>query len=172
LTWIAIELSHLGEQKVEEGTLLESLRSDLGVGSEFPVFIPALTYFKGNKLITLHLMEGYVFVGSGLMEAQYFSLERRPYVTQVMSIPGGPHRIRALSVIPNSRVDELKTQLRQMVSSDLRVNDRVRVLDGTYRSLEGKVVGFNKTRDMAFVHFRLRSLETVATIPMVLLESF
>lgn len=156
---------------VEEGTLLAHLRSDLRVDDTFPIFSPSITYPKGNRTITLHLVEGYVFVGSGLPETQYFALERKPYVAQVISSVGGPHNMRALNVISNADIESLKRQLRQMVSSDIQVDDLVRVLDGTYRALEGKVVGFDKNHESAYVYFVLRSLETVTSIPVVFLET-
>ena len=74
-----------------------------------------------------------------------------------------------LSVLPNVRIEDLRRKLRQMVSCDLDEGERVRVTDGTYRSLEGDIVG--SCEDEAFVHFQMRSLEVIASIPKVLLEA-
>jgi transcription antitermination factor NusG len=168
LTWIAIELSKQGEDRVEDGSLAEVIRHDLGVENH-PVFVPAVTYPKGGKRITLHLMEGYVFVATGLPETRYFALENRSYVNQVMSTRTGPHRIRSLSVIDNDYIDTLRIQLRDMVASDIEQNATVRVTKGRYRSLEGRVIGVEG--DQAYVEIKLRSLWAIATIPKVFLES-
>lgn len=168
ITWIALELSKQGEDRVEDGTLAEVLEQDLDAEG-LPLFIPSLSYTKNNKRITLHLMEGYVFVGSGLPETRYFALERKPYINQVMSSHGGLHQMRTLSVIDNSYIEKLRDQLRDMVSSDIDVGDRVQVLKGRYRTLEGDVLGFDG--DKAFVSIELRSLKVIATIPKVFLES-
>jgi transcription antitermination factor NusG len=169
LTWVAIELSHLGDTKVQDGTLAHTIKLDLGVNPDFPVFVPATTYKRGARTITLHLLEGYIFVASGLPETSYFALERRPYVAQVMSGNSGPHRIRTLSVITNERIEELRRQLRQMVSQDIREYDKVKVLKGVHRGLEGEVLLVFS--DTALVRFKMRSLDQIATVPLAFLDS-
>lgn len=169
LTWIAIELTRQGEAKVEDGTLAASLRSDLDVGDDHPVFVPSMVYRTGGRLITLHLMEGYVFVASGLPETQYFSLEKRPYVSQVMSGPGGPHGMRVLSVIPNSNILELQSKLRGLVASDIEIGASVSIHDGRYHGLDGTVLGL--ADEDAFVYVNLRSIKIIATVPLVFLEA-
>lgn len=168
-TWIAIELSRMGEAKVEDGVLEDTLRADLGIGPDFPIFIPAITYTKGKRKFTIQLMEGYVFVATGLPETAYFDLERKPYVNQVMSSNSGPHKIRVLSTIPDKKIEELRRQFKELVSSDIEIHDKVRVIEGTYRMLEGEVLG--KDGEDAFVEIELRSLRVIATVPLVFLES-
>ncbi len=165
-TWVVIELSHLGETKVDEGTLEATLRRDLDVHDDFPIFIPIISYPKGSRTINIHLMEGYVFVGSGLQDTAYFALERKEYVTQVISTPG---RVRSLSVVPNAKIEDLRNQLRKLVASDLNVGASVRVTNGTYRNLEGLAIIVSG--DTAIVRIKLRSLDLMATIPTVFLEA-
>lgn len=167
-TWVAIELSRLGEEKVQEGSLEQLLRADLRVGDDLQIFIPAATYPRGSRRVTVLLMEGYAFVAAGLPEVRYFELERKPYVVKVMSAPSGGNRIRTLHTVPNKTVEDLRQQLRKMITSDMPLGTQVRVLDGTYKNLEGVVQGSDE--ENAFVEIRLRSLEMVATIPRVLLE--
>lgn len=169
LTWIAIELTRQGEAKVEDGSIIGALRSDLEVGEEHPIFVPSVVYWTGGRQVTLHLMEGYVFVASGLPETRYFNLEKKPYVSQVMSSLGGPHRMRVPSVIPNSNIEDLRSKLRGMVASDIEVGAHVSILDGKYRGLEGRVLELDQ--EDAFVHVQLRSIKIIATIPRVFLEA-
>lgn len=159
----------MGEAKVEDGVLEDTLRADLGIGPDFPIFIPAITYTKGKRKFTIQLMEGYVFVATGLPETAYFDLERKPYVNQVMSSNSGPHKIRVLSTIPDKKIEELRRQFKELVSSDIEIHDKVRVIEGTYRMLEGEVLG--KDGEDAFVEIELRSLRVIATVPLVFLES-
>ena len=167
-TWVVIELTHLGETKVDEGTLEATLRRDLDIQSEFPIFIPVISYPKGSRTINIPLMEGYVFVGSGLQDTTYFALERKEYVAQVISIPGSG-RTRSLSVVPNAKIEDLRKQLRKLVASDLQTDAYVRVTNGTYRNLEGLTVVV--AGDTAIVRIKLRSLDLMATIPTVFLEA-
>lgn len=167
-TWVAVELTHQGETRVTDGTLEAVLRRDLGVDDDHPIFIPSSLYRRDGHVTIIHLMEGYVFVGSGLPETSYFSLERQPYVAQVMSTQGGKHRMRVLSVITDAHIQQMKAKLQEMVSSEIPVGAEVLVLEGTYRNLTGKITGLEG--DNAFVHIRLRSLEVVATVPRIFLE--
>ncbi len=159
--------------KVEDGTIEDTLRSDLGgdlpLPPEFPIFVPAITYTKGKRKFTIQLMEGYVFVASGLLETVYFDLERKSYIAQVIAPPSGPHKMRVLSTIPNSKILELREQFQELVTSDIELYDKVRVIDGTYRGLEGVVLG--RDHEHAFVEIALRSLKAIATVPLVFLEN-
>ena len=169
LTWIALELTKFGEQRVEDGTIAGIIRKDLDAAADHLVFVPALGYTKGNRRITLHLMEGYVFIAAGLPEVSYFALEKKPYANQVMSTRGGPHQMRALSVIDNDYVTSMRTQLRGMIASDIEMGTKVRMINGRYKSLEGTVLDLED--DYAFVGVELRSLKVIATVPKIFLES-
>lgn len=169
-TWVAVELSSQGELRVAEGTLEAALRRDLGVDADHGIFIPCALYRKDDKVVTLHLMEGYVFIASGLPETTYFRLERQPYVAKVLSTLTHPHRMRVLSVITNAHIQEMRAKLRSMISSEILVGAEVVVLDGTYRHLTGKVTGLDD--ENAFVYIKLRSLEVVATVPRIFLEEY
>lgn len=167
-TWVAVELTHQGEQKVEDGTLESILRHDLGVGDDHPIFIPCALYRKHGRVVTIHLMEGYVFIASGLPEMVYFALEKQPYVSKVLSSQPGRHRMRVLSVITHKHIQDMQAKLRLQISSEIPVGAKVKVLDGIYRNLSGMVTGLDD--ENAYVHIRLRSLEVVATVPRIFLE--
>lgn len=167
-TWVILELNHLGETRVADGTLEPVLRKDLGVDSDFPIFIPAVTFPKDGRAVTIRTMDGYIFIGSGLPETTYFQLERRPYANQVMSKKMGDHGMRVLITVSNAEVQSIRQGLREQVSSDIKTFDQVRVIEGKYQSLEGQVLEIHGTD--AFVHVELRSRDVITTIPLVFLE--
>lgn len=166
---MAIELTPQGEARVEEGIIEGMFRRDLGVDEDFPVFIPAVTFRRRGRVITTHLLEGYAFVASGLPETTYFDLERLPYVSQVLSSNPGPHRLRRLSVVPNDRIEEMRSKLRKMLAAEIEVGAHVLITDGTYRQLDGVVTGLDD--ENAFVKIDLRSLKAVVTVPRLFLET-
>lgn len=169
-TWVVLELTRQGELKVQEGTLEESLRMDLDLDDDHPIFIPASTYERKGESVTLQLMEGYVFVASGLPEVAYFSLEECSYVAQVMSI-AGPHGMRVLSTIPNSSVEGMRTQLRGMSVIELSKGDLVRVVEGRYAGLVMRYLGGESDSNYALLCSEgLRSLEVVVSLPRAFLE--
>lgn len=166
-TWVALELTHVGEQRAEDGTLERSLRRELGVDDDWPVFIPSMAYVKDGKKTTLHLMEGYAFVATGLPEVQYFALERKSNVSQVLSVRGSKG-LRALSVLPDAKIQEIRGKMRSLQSEDMPQGSRVVVMDGTYAALTGEVVGSHDT--VLFIHIALRSLNIIATVPRNMVE--
>lgn len=168
ITWVTVELTRQGDQLVESGQLESLLRRDLDVDPNFSIFVPSITYQRGHKAVTIHLLEGYVFIATGLPETKYFSLERRPYVEQVLSKASGPHQIRTLAVIDNAHVQSLRRQLREQIASDIQVGEKVLILEGPYRRLDGKVTGLEG--EHAYVFIELRSLQVLATVPKVFLD--
>jgi len=167
-SWVAIELARPGELYAIEGTLDQHLRRDLKVEEDHPIFVPVALFRREGRITPIHLMEGYAFVGSGLDDVVYFSLEQQIYINQVMSTRSGKHKFRYLSVISNSQVEAMQLKLREMVSAEIPLASHVRILDGPYRGLEGGVLGLDD--DNGFVHITLRSLDVVATIPRIFLE--
>jgi len=166
-TWVALELTHLGEQRAEDGSLEAALRRELGVDDEWPVFVPSMSYVKDGKKTTLHLMEGYAFVGSGLPEVQYFSLERKSNVAQVLSVRGS-RGLRALSVLPDRKIEEIRNNMRSLQAEALPIGSRVLIVDGTFSALTGELVALEG--DTFFVHIVLRSLNIIATVPRNMVE--
>lgn len=168
-TWVAVELSRAGEALASEGGLERILRRDLNLSPEHGVFIPVAVFQRAGSPVALHLLEGYAFVESGLDETRYFDLERMPYVAQIMSFLSGPHRLRTLSVVPNSKIEEMRLHLRRRVSSSILEGATVEVVEGQYKGLEGRVVG--SEGDMAFVRVTMRSIDFVVTVPRIFLEA-
>jgi hypothetical protein len=166
-SWVVIELTRAGEGKVEDGTIAPFIREALKVDASYPVFVPSISYESGGRRTTIHLMEGYVFVLSGLPEVAYFGLEgRNLYVRKVLTTKS-PSGLRVLSVIPDESVQEMRKQLSQQVSTDLVDGMRVVVTDGVYTNLDGEILGFHGSD--AHVRFVLRSLDLIAQVPKVFL---
>jgi len=167
-TWVALELTRAGEKLVEENQLADNLRRLLGVEEDWAIFIPARVYEKNGKKITIHLMEGYAFIATGLDEVVYFRLEHTKLVEQVMATRGS-RGIRVLSVIPDGKIADLRKQLSQEVAADIIPGMTVRVLDGIYSKLEGIVL--DTEDDHAVIHFELRSLKVISKVPKAFLET-
>lgn len=118
--------------------------------------------------MTIHLMEGYAFVASGLPESAYFDLARdTPYVRQVLSNRGSSG-MPVLQVLPDRDVQDMCRQLQSVVAQDIEEGMRVRITQGVYGGLDGDVVGDNG--DEAFVYVKLRSFQVIRTVPKVFLE--
>lgn len=168
-TWVVLELTRSGELRVEEGTLEAALREIPGF-KDIPMFVPATTYVRNGHRVTVQLMQGYVFIASGLPEVAYFELEREsPHLKRVLSATGSGG-LPTLSVISNTDVEEMRAKLQAEVASDLHVGMEVQVNQGPYKGLEGQVVSLVGGKDEAQVLIRLRSLQVIRSIPRVFLE--
>jgi len=167
-TWAVIELSRSGETALEDGSLCERLRSDLHVDNSWEIFIPASAYTRMGRRITLYLVEGYVFVAAGLADTAYFNLERsNPLVRRVLSVPG-PRGMRVLSTIPDTEVETMREQLRAQIAVDISKGMEVRITEGVYSPLKGRVL--HVEGDDAHVLIELRSVKIIKDIPRVFLE--
>ena len=161
-----LELTRTGEQKVEDGVLGGSLQRSLGA-KDLDVFIPAATYKKGGRTVTIHLMEGYAFASYELDETKYFDLENKADVKRVMSSKS-PSGIRVPHTLPLKEIKRMRDQLRSLVVGDLEIGSCVAVTDGTYKGLEGRVLDIEM--DYAIMKIDMRSLSVITKIPQVFLE--
>lgn len=168
-TWVVIELTRSGEQLAEDGELEKALRDALGE-PDHPVFIPSVLYTRGGRRTAVHLMEGYAFVGSGLAETCYFSLEYDcPHVRQVLSFGGADDGLRTLQTLPDSNIAEMRQQLRQHVATDIEVGMAVVITEGTYSNINAEVLGF-EGEDAVVCIDELRSIQIITRVPKVFLD--
>ena len=159
-TWVTLELTTLGEIKVEEGVLEKILRK--GISDDVEIFIPVSQYKQNGRKVTLHLLEGYLFISSGLDEMVYFDLEHTPYIETVFSTVN-PQGMRVLSTISNAYVEDMKSQLRGMSCKGLTSGDEVSIVRGAYKKLTATLI--DTENDVVFVSINLRSLSAIVELP-------
>ena len=167
-TWVTIELTKAGEILANEGLLEAQLRRDLGLNEDYPIFVPCVVISRGGTTTVFHLMEGYVFVASGLPDVDFYKLEDLSYINQIMSTKQGPYRMRTLHVVSNNQVKAMRARLIEQVTSNIQVGACVVIKEGQYRNLDGRVIGIEG--DNAHVRVTLRSLDFVASVPRIFLE--
>ena len=166
-TWVILELTRQGEQKVAEGVFDKVLRKAMSLEDAHGVFVPSMTYKKAGRTVTLHLMEGYAFVESGLPETAYFKMEAHQDVKRVMS-SASPSGMRILHTLPDKDILSMRDKLRTMVMGDVTPGSTVNISDGPYRGMDGEVLDLEE--DYAILKISMRSLAIVTKIPQVFLE--
>lgn len=166
-TWVVLELTRAGEYLVNEGSLESSLRRDLNLQEDYPIFVPSILIIRRDSTTVHHWLEGYVFIASGLPETDYFGLERTPYVNQVLSKrPEG--RLRVLQTVQDADVQKLRDDMQEFSSGEIPEGFKVRVVQGIYQNLEGDFI--DQEGDLAFVRVTLRSIDSIITVPRLSLE--
>lgn len=165
---MVLELTRAGEVCAQDATLDSLLRDTLGLDSSHPIFIPARTYERKGTKVTIHLMEGYCFVASGLPDVKYLALEHDcPYVRKVLASIG-PGGMPVLQVISNTKIEEMKSRLQEIISTEVEAGMRVHITQGTYAKLEGDVLDLEG--EEAHVHIKMRSFQVIKSIPRAFLE--
>ena len=168
-TWVLLELTPIGQQHAEAGTLEDDLLEYLGAPFHWPVFVPSRTFTRGGRRYTVHLVEGYAFIGSGYEEARYFALEHvgAKLVKQVMSTET-LNGIRVLHTVKNSKVEDWKAMLRDECTSDIKEGANVTINEGKLKDLEAEVLDVDG--EYADVLVKLRSAHGIARLPRYFLE--
>lgn len=162
-SWAVVELTRAGERKVEEGTVSPLIREVLSLPSGHPVFVPSKTYTAGGRRVTVHLMEGYVFVGSDGHDLNLPSRTDQPYIKRLLTT-NTPIGGRVLSVVPDTVVQKMESDLAKHIGDDVHVGSRVVVNNGVYAKMDGEVLGASESGDL-IVRFQMRSLDLITLVP-------
>ena len=166
-TWVILELTRQGEQKITDGHFEGVLRKAMKLEQEHGVFIPSMTYKKAGRTVTLHLMEGYAFVESGLPDTAYLKMENHQDVKRIMSSTS-PSGMRIPHTLSDKEIVAMRDKLRKMVMGDVTPGSTVNISDGPYRGMDGQVLDLEE--DYAILKIEMRSLAIVTKIPQVFLE--
>jgi len=164
--WVILELSHQGEKKTPP-ELQSLLQPEIGEGVE--IFVPSITFSRRESNVTICLMEGYFFVEAVIPPSTFFTLEELPYVRRVLTHdePNG----RFICYVEQDTVDELKEKLHRQAARDICVGDYVRVCEGAYSSLRGKILNVFADKERASVHIvDLKSMEVIVELPFQFFE--
>jgi len=159
-SWAVLELTRLGERKAEEGTLAPLVRRILSLREDHPVFVPCKSYSFGGRKTTIHLMEGYVFVGTdgGTLHIR----PDQPIIKRVMS-SNGMSGMRVMSVLADAVVLKMEQELAAHVGEEVRVGLEVSVSAGVYKGMKGVVLDIADNGN-PIVRFTMRSLDTIVEI--------
>lgn len=161
-TWVVLELTKLGEQKVVEGVMDSLLREMLQIGKDHPIFIPSAPRMRRGESPPVCIMDGYAFVASGLSDMSYYRLEGTSYVRNVLT-GRSPTGMRTLNVVPDATVQKMKDQLSQQVLAEVQEGAAVIVSGGTFNNLKGTVI--SDLQNDVFVLIELRSIHVITMVP-------
>lgn len=160
--WVVLELS----QK-SEGEDPEALRAGILGALKQPVevFIPAaVTQISGDRKIH-YLMEGYAFVRRDLPDNVYLRLEGSRFVQSVLTKPNGSRYSRILATVNDAHIDRLRGQIEVEVNQGIGVGDTVTITSGPYKHINATVIEEIPEQDAVQVYVKLRSKESIITMP-------
>lgn len=159
--WLVIELSSRCEG--EDPRVLQEALTRLVKTSE--VFVPAAVTEIGDDVVYSYLLEGYAFVRRDSPDSTYLRLENSRYVESVLTEPRGSGGSRRLSTVSEEDIDRFRRQVKAISDQGISVGDTVTITSGPYRNIEATVVEDIAEEGMVQVHVKLRSKQSLVTLP-------
>ncbi|KKM24338.1 hypothetical protein LCGC14_1606120 [marine sediment metagenome] len=161
--WVVVQLSSVGEKEADIDILRRSARRILGQ-DDIDMFIPAISQQFRDESQTLFFMEGYVFFRY-VTGISFLRLRDTAFFSDV------------LISCKNSRgepeyalLDDSKLNLMRAGMDDLRVGrfvcgDSVRIIEGSYKNLQGTVSIVYEKKQVVQVSIVLRSKKMLMDLP-------
>ena len=158
--WVVLELTPRSEGE-DPDVIRRSIHSTLK-DKTTEVFIPAAVTQVGDDRVVHYLVEGYVFVRHD-PKVNYTRLEGSRFVQSVLSSGGGAKR--AFSTVGDKDIERMRAQIAKQVDQGIGVGDTVMISSGAYRHIEATVIEEILETQTVQVHVKLRSKETIVTLP-------
>ena len=158
--WVVLELTPRSEGE-DPDVIRRSIHSSLK-NKDIEVFVPAAVTQVGDDRVVHYLVEGYVFVCFD-PEVDYMRLEGSRFVQSVLSSGGGPQR--SFSTVGDADIERMRAQIAKQVDQGIGVGDTVMISSGAYRHIEATVIEEILETQTVQVHVKLRSKETIVTLP-------
>jgi 5'-3' exonuclease/transcription antitermination factor NusG len=164
--WVVLELTPRSEGENPD-LLRRSIRNSLK-DPLADVFVPAAITQVGEDRVIHYLVDGYVFVRRTADDAVYFRLEGSRFVQSVLTEMSGKRR--KLACVLDGAIERMRSQIRQETDQGIGVGDTVRIISGAYRHIEAKVIEEIPEQEAVQVHVKLRSKESIVTLPRSFLQ--
>ncbi len=169
--WVILELSSRAEGE-DPDIVRRSIRNFLRSPTA-EVFLPAAVTQIGDDRVVQYLVEGYAFIRKDLLDQHYLRLENSRYVQSVVTSLGtiGPGRaVRRLASIGDADIERMRSQIQVESNQGIGVGDTVRVVSGVYKNISAIVIEDIPELDKVQVEVRLRSKESLVTLPRSFLQ--
>jgi len=145
--WVALELTQRGETERNIGMLKELVIKNLGK-SDVDVFIPI--HYQDEEFFerNIVLLSGYFFI-KHRVGLPYYKLKDSKFFEGVVCDPS----TQAVQIVPEDQIKNLFDQFNKIAkdASLVKVGDTVRILDGLYKNLIGKVVKVVKKDNLCII---------------------
>jgi len=164
--WVVLELSPKSEGEDPDALKAGILQSLKQPGE---VFIPAAVTQVGGDRVIHYLMEGYAFIRKTLPDTAYFKLEGTRFVHTVLTKTNGS-RYRVLATVPDAHIDQIRSQIDLEVNQGIGVGDTVVITSGHFKHIEAMVIEEIPEQDAVQVYIKLRSKQTIITLPRSFLQ--
>ena len=164
--WVILELSPKADNEDPE-IIRRSIRHVIRTAE---VFVPAMvTELNGDRVIH-YLVDGYAFIRRDHPDANYFKLEGTRYVVNIITHPVSGKSPKQIACVSDSDIARMQSQLRVESNQGISVGDTVVVTSGVYKQIHAVVIEDIPEMDSVQVQVKLRSKESLVTLPRSFLQ--
>lgn len=164
--WVAVELSSRGQENIEK---IESLiQREISKSPE--IFVPTISFEKNRDSISICLLEGYIFVEAGYPASFYFDLKRTPYIKKVFTKEGDTSD--SIRYIDDEYIEDIREELRKESVENLEEGDTVRIKEGTYENLEGRISNISDGDGEKKVSVKITELDAMENLIIEIPQAF
>jgi DNA polymerase-1 len=166
--WVVLELNPKSEGEDPDALKAGILRSLRHPAAE--VFIPAAVTQIGGDRVSHYLMEGYAFIRKTLPDSAYLKLEGTRFVQTILTKPNGSRHSRSLATVNDEHIDKIRDQIAVEINQGIGVGDTVVIVSGHFKHIEATVIEEIPEQDAVQVYIKLRSKQTIITLPRSFLQ--
>lgn len=147
--WVALELTQRGEAERDINMLRELVIKSLSLSKHnLELFIPI--HYENEEFFdrNIVLLNGYFFIRHD-PNIPYYKLKDSKFFEGVVCDPA----TQEVQMVPDAQIQKLKDQFNKIVedASRVKVGDTVKILDGLYKNLVGKVTKVIKKDNMCII---------------------
>lgn len=143
--WLVLELNEGCSLADHHSNIINEISDVFGEEKDF--FLPVFTKKVKDKLVSVVLFEGYVFIQSSEDDSKIMGVKSE-------YIKGPLRNGRTFSFVRNRDINKFKDELQKMITNLIpKKGQRVMAKVGTFKNLEGKVKSVNKREMTARVVF-------------------
>lgn len=161
--WVTVILKPIAEKLPTIPELTRELQKFIATADE--IFFPVAAGDRSKALSDARvLIDGYVFVHTPLSGIHTYETPESPFFEGILLQDGAP------CVIPDSEIAQIKSQVETLHHRGLSEGTRVKVVDGTYKSLFGVIKSIDVEKKSAQVEISLTSKTFLALVSLAFLE--
>jgi len=163
--WVTFQLSDKGESALEDDPKLITTFVRKHIKSD--IFLPMFYSKTKSYENRIYLFKGYFFIEYNANETCKYSKLAESYYF------AGPLLVnRRLHLTPNSEIKRLKTKLIKMIRPNIKVGDRVKVLDGKFVNLDATVTEYYPKEKEVDLSVKLKCMIIIVPrIPTICLKN-
>jgi transcription antitermination factor NusG len=164
--WVVVQLTSFAERERNVEAIKRAAKRILG---DVEVLVPAVQEKAREEELTTFYMDGYIFI-KYQEKINYMKLSDTPYFKTVLINPPRSGNSNPYQLIDDKILNPVRSGMKEITKSSFKVAQRVQVIKGTYKNMDGVVVAVFPEKDQVQIRVPLRSKPLLVNFPASFLE--